>query len=116
MSPFPDCLLQQSKRHLLALCRAELRARLICTTAACSLLCRHEDTACNADHPAGLQAHLHARRGEREQAAHYYKLNLEAIDTMNLSGTDALAALDFLAEHSFVRPLPLCTASPHYLL
>lgn len=46
-------------------------------------------------------AHLHARRGEREQAAHYYKLNLEAIDTMNLSGTDALAALDFLAEHSF---------------
>ena len=25
---------------------------------------------------------------------------------MNLSGTDALAALDFLAEHSFVRLAP----------
>lgn len=50
-----------------------------------------------------LQAHLHARRGEKEQAAHYFKLNLEAIDTMNLSGSDAVAALDFLAEHSMVR-------------
>lgn len=28
---------------------------------------------------------------------------------MNLSGTDALAALDFLAEHSFVRLLPPTT-------
>ena len=59
---------------------------------------------------APWQAHLHARRGEREQAAHYYKLNLEAIDTMNLSGSDALAALDFLAEHSLVRR-PLVLAS-----
>lgn len=35
---------------------------------------------------------------------------------MNLSGTDALAALDFLAEHSFVRPLPPCTDPLHNLL
>jgi hypothetical protein len=116
ISPFPDCVLRHSNGHLLAR-HAEQRCMFVCTTAACSLLCRRDDAACNtnADHPAGLQAHLHARRGEREQAAHYYKLNLEAIDTMNLSGTDALAALDFLAEHSFVRVAPTLhclTASP----
>ncbi len=49
------------------------------------------------------QAQLHVRRGEKAEAAHYYKLNLDAIDTMNLSGTDAVEALHFLSEHSLVR-------------
>ena len=46
-----------------------------------------------------LQAKLHARLGQRDQAAHYHKLNLDRIDAEGISGQDAVEALTFLAEY-----------------
>jgi len=45
-------------------------------------------------------ATLHERRGETQDAAHYYTLALEAADALKLHGEDTLHALEFLAEHS----------------
>ena len=53
----------------------------------------------------GMQAMLHERRGESQDAAHYYTLALEAADALKLHGEDTLHALEFLAEYSLV-PLP----------
>ena len=49
--------------------------------------------------PACPQAKLHARQGQRDQAAHYHKLNLDRIDAEGISGQDAVEALTFLAEY-----------------
>ncbi|GAB4814903.1 hypothetical protein N2152v2_001949 [Parachlorella kessleri] len=44
-------------------------------------------------------AKLHARLGQRDQAAHYHKLNLDRIDAEGITGQDAVEALTFLAEY-----------------
>ncbi|KAL4855210.1 Anaphase-promoting complex subunit 8 [Chlorella vulgaris] len=43
-------------------------------------------------------AKLHERMGQRLEAAHYHRLNLDRIDGEGLSGQDAVEALTFLAD------------------
>jgi hypothetical protein len=57
-------------------------------------------------HPAagpGPQAKLHERLGQRLEAAHYHRLNLERIDREGISGQDAVEALTFLADFHKAR-------------
>ena len=49
-----------------------------------------------------LQAKLHQARGETDKAAHYYRTNLERIEAENISGSDQLDALLYLAEYAKV--------------
>jgi len=44
-------------------------------------------------------AKLHERQNDLDGAAHYYALNLERIDADQATGSDALAALSFLAQY-----------------
>ncbi|PSC70628.1 anaphase-promoting complex subunit 8-like [Micractinium conductrix] len=44
-------------------------------------------------------AKLHERQGQRSDAAHYHRLNLERIDAEGISGQDAVEALTFLADY-----------------
>ncbi|KAL4446289.1 hypothetical protein ABPG77_003096 [Micractinium sp. CCAP 211/92] len=44
-------------------------------------------------------AKLHERLGQRDQAAHYHRQNLQRIDEEGISGQDAVEALTFLADY-----------------
>jgi hypothetical protein len=48
---------------------------------------------------APLQAKLHARLGQRMDAAFYHKMNLDRIDGEGASGQDAVDALTYLADY-----------------
>lgn len=70
-------------------------------------------TSCSAAAAAGravlssellVQALLHQRRSEPGEAAHYFSLNLQRIDEQGSAGQDAVEALQFLGQHSMVRP------------
>ena len=56
-----------------------------------------------------LQAKLHQARGETDKAAHYYRTNLERIEAENISGSDQLDALLYLAEYAKVGSVCLVT-------
>lgn len=45
-------------------------------------------------------AKLHQARNETREAAHYFKMNLERIEAENISGSDQLDALIYLAEYA----------------
>ncbi len=49
-----------------------------------------------------MQAKLHQARNETREAAHYFKMNLERIEAENISGSDQLDALIYLAEYAKV--------------
>ncbi len=49
-----------------------------------------------------IQAKLHQARNETREAAHYFKMNLERIEAENISGSDQLDALIYLAEYAKV--------------
>ena len=48
------------------------------------------------------QARLHERRGEKDDAAQYHKMNLQRIDEQSGAGQDAVEALQFLGQYSLV--------------
>jgi len=52
-----------------------------------------------------LQAKLHQARNETREAAHYFKMNLERIEAENITGSDQLDALIYLAEYAKVTAL-----------
>lgn len=59
-----------------------------------------------------MQAKLHQARNETREAAHYFKMNLERIEAENISGSDQLDALIYLAEYAkvaayFSAPIPV---------
>lgn len=58
-----------------------------------------------------VQALLHERRGERGEAAHYFRMNLQRIDEQGNAGQDAVEALQFLGQYSLVRPFVSVTKS-----
>lgn len=49
-----------------------------------------------------MQAKLYQARGETAEAAHYFRTNLDRIEAENISGSDKLDALLYLAEYSKV--------------
>ena len=48
------------------------------------------------------QAKLHQARNETREAAHYFRMNLERIEAENITGSDQLDALVYLAEYAKV--------------
>lgn len=52
---------------------------------------------------AGIALHrlaqAHERRGDAEQAAYYYGMNLQRMDAEQVAGSEAVDALLFLAAH-----------------
>ena len=72
---------------------------------------------------AGIALHrlaqAHERRGDAEQAAYYYEMNLQRMDAEQVAGSEAVDALLFLAAHHKVglrcpcvmtmQGLPLCS-------
>ena len=61
---------------------------------------------------AGIALHrlaqAHERRGDAEQAAYYYEMNLQRMDAEQVAGSEAVDALLFLAAHHKVG-----TCLPH---
>lgn len=55
---------------------------------------------------ACVQAKLHQARAETREAAHYFRMNLERIEAENITGSDQLDALIYLAEYAKVHYLP----------
>lgn len=53
---------------------------------------------------ACVQAKLHQARAETREAAHYFRMNLERIEAENITGSDQLDALIYLAEYAKVPP------------
>ncbi len=51
-----------------------------------------------------MQAKLHQARDETREAAHYFRMNLERIEAENITGSDQLDALIYLAEYAKVNP------------
>ena len=49
-----------------------------------------------------MQAKLHQARNEMREAAHYFRMNLERIEAENITGSDQLDALIYLAEYAKV--------------
>lgn len=49
-----------------------------------------------------VQAKLHQARSETREAAHYFRMNLERIEAENITGSDQLDALIYLAEYAKV--------------
>lgn len=66
-------------------------------------VCARTPTPPPAPPPAPPQAKLHERLGQRSEAAHYHRFNLERIEGEGLSGQDAVEALTFLAGFHKVR-------------
>ena len=72
---------------------------------------------------AGIALHrlaqAHERRGDAEQAAYYYEMNLHRMDAEQVAGSEAVDALMFLAAYHKVtvlrarshgrRPEPVCS-------
>ena len=64
---------------------------------------------------AGIALHrlaqAHERRGDAEQAAYYYEMNLQRMDAEQVAGSEAVDALLFLAAHHKVSARALRVSS-----
>ena len=48
-----------------------------------------------------LQAQLHARRGENNEAAHYYRQSLQRSEEQGIAGSLDVEAVEFIAQVRF---------------
>ena len=49
-----------------------------------------------------LQAQLHARRGENNEAAHYYRQSLQRSEEQGIAGSLDVEAVEFIAQVRFI--------------
>lgn len=76
----------------------KMRPVHVSATRLLKVVCTH--VRCNVS--VVMQAKLHQARNEMREAAHYFRMNLERIEAENITGSDQLDALIYLAEYAKV--------------